>query len=254
MRETMRTNRILLPALLAAALLAAAGCKDTIPESDLDRFIARAGKLEGQALMDTLHNVASGRDQQSVYANYILGNKFYEAANDSATAKGWADGDVGALLDSAEVYFSRSIERDSTFIESLVNLGSVWDDRSEQMGSRTERQERIENAKKFYHMALAVDPGDEKARCNLGSLFMRERRTKEALDEFRTTLEYNPQSALAHYNLAIMFAEAKIYREAVVEWELASKNDPDGDIGSRSRANIKIVEDLMNAPAPDLDH
>jgi hypothetical protein len=70
--------------------------------------------------------------------------------------------------------------------------------------------------------------------------------------EFQKVLEYHPQSALAHYNMAIMFAESKIYREALVEWELASKYDPDGDIGERSRENIKIVKDLMNAPTPPL--
>ena len=63
-------------------------------------------------------------------------------------------------------------------------------------------------------------------------------------------LEHDPESALAHYNLAIMFAEQKIYREALREWELAAKYDPDGDIGERSRANIQIVKDLMNAPDP----
>ena len=149
----------------------------------------------------------------------------------------------------------KSIARDSTFIEALVNLGSVWDDRSEQMGSRADRDVRIANARKYYEMALAVDPADEKARCNLGSLYLRQRQTKEALREFETALEYNPKSSLAHYNLAIMFAEAKIYREAIREWEQAVKYDPDGDIGQRSRENIKIVEDLMNAPPPEhLDH
>ena len=47
-----------------------------------------------------------------------------------------------------------------------------------------------------------------------------------------------------------MFAEAKIYREAINEWELAVKNDPDGDIGERSRDNIQIVKDLMNTEVP----
>ena len=50
-----------------------------------------------------------------------------------------------------------------------------------------------------------------------------------------------------------MFAEAKIYREAIREWELAAKYDPDGDIGERSRDNIKIVQDLANAKPPRLE-
>ena len=59
---------------------------------------------------------------------------------------GMADGNVGALLDSAEVYFSRAVERDSTFIEALVNLGSVWDDRSERTSDRSARQEAMREA------------------------------------------------------------------------------------------------------------
>ena len=247
-----RTAMILMIPVLALGVLA--GCKESIPESELDQFIARTSKLDGQALQDTLRSMAASDTRHAVFANYIIGNEFYEAASDSAASKGWADGNVGALLDSAEVYFSRAVERDSTFIEALVNLGSVWDDRSEQMGSRVERDQRIANAQKFYELALEVDPADEKARCNLGSLYLRQRRTKEAMAEFQKVLEYDPKSSLAHYNMAIMFAEAKIYREAITEWELAAKYDPDGDIGYRSRENIKIVKDLMNAPAPDLGH
>ena len=104
----------------------------------------------------------------------------------------------------------------------------------------------------MYNLALSVEPTNEKARCNLGSLYLRQRRTADALAEFEKTLEYNPKSALAHYNMAIMFAESKIYREALDEWEMASELDPDGDIGDRSRENINIVKDLMNTPTPPL--
>ena len=84
----------------------------------------------------------------------------------------------------------------------------------------------------------------------LVTLFLRQRRTKEALAEFQKVLEYDSKSPLAHYNMAIMFAEAKIFKEAIHEWELAAKYDPDGDIGQRSRDNVKIVQDLLNAPDP----
>ncbi len=232
---------------LAAVL---AGCKEEIPETALDKFIGRTAHLKGQALDDTLHALARGGAPNNAFANYLIGNRFYAAGSDSAAQVGWGDAGVNTLLDSAEVYFNAAVAEDSTFLEPMVNLGSLWDDRAEQMGSRQERDTRLANAKKYYEMALAVDPADEKARCNLGSLYLRQRRINEAMNEFQTVLEYNDRSALAHYNLAIMFAEAKIYREAIAEWELASKFDPDGDIGDRSRDNVKIVKDLMNAPAP----
>ena len=118
------------------------------------------------------------------------------------------------------------------------------------MGNREEREMRVNKAKEFYNMALSLDPLDEKARCNLGALYLRQRQITDALAEFQTVLDNDPRSSLAHYNMAIMFAEQTIYREAIVEWELAAKYDPDGDIGDRSRENIKIVKELMNSPTP----
>ena len=244
---------LVLWALLALAV-GLAGCKESVPETALDQFIARTEMLEGQALTDTLQTLAAGPAPYNAFANYLLGNQVYEAATDSALAVGWGDAGVNSLLDQAAVHFEAAIAQDSTFIEPMVNLGSLWDDRSEQMGSRVERDERLANAKKFYQLALSVDPTDEKARCNLGSLYLRQRRVADALNEFNKVLEQNERSSLAHYNLAIMFAEQKIYREAIAEWELASKYDPEGDIGDRSRENIKVVKDLMNAPDPAAVH
>lgn len=248
-------RRELIPVVMAVMLLAVvlSGCKDGGPKTDLEEFLARTSQFEGQALEDTLRRISLGEAPYNAYANFALGNRFYDTANDSASAGGWSNAGAQALLDSAEVYFNLAVAQDSTFIEPMVNLGSIWDDRAETVGNREQYDERIAQSHKFYSMALAIDPADDKARCNLGSLYLRQRRTAEAMAEFKKALEYNPESALAHYNIAIMFAEAKIYREALREWELASKYDPDGDIGDRSRANIKIVHDLMNAPTPPID-
>lgn len=248
-------RRILAVSFIAVVLMAGlmSGCKDGVPQTELEMFVARTTEFQGEALQDTLRQIAAGEPPYNSYANFLLGNQFYNTASDSARYGGWSNPGAQALLDSAEVYFSLAVAQDSTFVEPMVNLGSIWDDRSETIGNRQKHDERIGQAKKFYNMALAVDPTDEKARCNLGSLYLRQRRTTEALAEFHKVLEYNPESSLAHYNIAIMFAEAKIYREALEEWKLASKYDPDGDIGDRSRENIKIVHDLMNAPMPPLN-
>ena len=247
--------RRILMTISALVLLALAvgfsGCKDGVPQTELDRFIAEMSALEEAPQMAQLRDLAKGSDPRAVYANYMIGNNYYLKAGDKARNEGWNGGEVNALLDSAEVYFNLAVAQDSTFIEAMVNLGSLWDDRSEQMGNRDDRELRVGKAKEYYNLALTVDPNDEKARCNLGALFLRQRLTDQALKEFQTVLAHNPRSGLAHYNMAIMFAEQKIYREAVVEWELAVKYDPDGDIGARSRENIKIVKDLMAAPIPD---
>lgn len=236
--------------LLLMVALVTVGCKDNIPQSELDRFIDWSRQVETSALEDTLKIIGESESEHAIHADYVLGNYYYEKASAKAAESGWNEPPVPALLEEAQVYLERAVERDSTFIEALVNLGSLWDDRSQQMSARKTRVEREETAKMYYNMALTLVPEDEKARCNLGSLYMRKRDPSHAIAEFKTVLEYNPKSALAHYNLAIMFAEAKIYREAISEWKLAAKYDTVGDIAERSKANIDIVGELMKAETP----
>ena len=247
--------RVVMPlmmVLLACLVVVAVGCKENEPLTELEQFVARTEALDGTALDDTLRAIARTQPPYSVFANYMIGNRFYEEAGDSSRTHGWEDGSVVALMDSAETYFTRCVEQDTTFIEALVNLGSLWDDRAQAASAKPQRDQLLDRARGYYVQALQVDPTDEKALCNLGSLHLAQRKTGQALQAFQKVLEHHPKSALAHYNLAIMFAEAKIYREAIQEWESAADCDPDGDVGQRSRDNIKIVQDLMNAPDPTL--
>ncbi len=244
------SSAVLILMIFVASSLGLVGCKEGMPQSELDQFIFQMNGLDSATQADSLRATAAGGMPRAAYATYMIGNNFYLAASDSAHLQGWGSAQANVLLDSAEVYFGAAVAMDSTFVEALVNLGSLWDDRSEQLSSRDDRDEKVGKAEGFYKLALKASPLDEKARCNLGSLYLRQRRTMEAKAEFQQVLTDNPRSSLAHYNMAIMFAEAKIYREAITEWELAVKNDPDGDIGDRSRDNIKIVKDLMNTPVP----
>lgn len=228
---------------LLAALSACS--EDKASQTDLDRFLARFHAMPARAAIDTLRPAARGPAPVSTWAAYQIGNIYYSMANDSARTRGWNDEYARVYLDSAEIWLTRAIEADTTFVEAYVNLGAVWDDRADIMATRPEREARIGNARAMYEKALALRPGDEKARCNLGGLFKRQNNLDRAKQEFLIALEHNPKSALAHYNLAILFATMRIYREALLEFELAVKYDPDGDIGQRSRDNIKILQDLM---------
>ena len=233
--------------LVLATVAMTAGCQKPAGSTPLDTFLAAAQKLPPPQrevmLRDKLR--AGGRDW--VFAQYALGNIYYDAASDSTKAGG--AGGAAAMLDSARVHFEQAA-RDTEFVEAQVNLGSVYDDLADQPGGPSERAARLANAEAAYKRALARRPGDEKARCNLGALHVKKREYPEAIAQFRLALAANPHSALAHYNLAILFADAKIYREAKVEWEAAAKADPKGDIGRRSRSNVKIVEQMMSAQVP----
>ena len=237
--------------LALAALVTMGGCRENQPQSDVDLFVAGLAHLDHGEQVDTLTVLIDGEPPLATYASYQLGNILYAEATAKAMDEGWNDPEANALLDSAEHYFDQAIAQDSTFVEALVNLGSLYDDRVDLIATREERLAAMDRAEELYRQALAVEPTNEKARCNLGSLFMRKREPAEALAQFEQVLADHPQSALAHYNLAIMFAESKIYREAIVEWELAAKYDSDGDIGERSRENIKIVKQLQQTSTPD---
>jgi tetratricopeptide (TPR) repeat protein len=237
--------------LIAIGLLSVlAACKNDAPQSELDRFIASIEALPTEAAQDTLRQLAQGPPPEKAFACYELGNIFYALAADSARTRGWNDQHARAYLDSAQVWFEAAVAADTAFVEAFVNLGALWDDRADMMATRAEREHRIDNAKVMYERALAIKPHDEKARCNLGSLYKRQNDFERAMQEYLTVLEHNPRSSLAHYNLAILFATQKIYREAIREFELAVKYDPNGDIGQRSQDTIKIIRDLMESERP----
>lgn len=245
MNNVRQTMVYFMLAVLALAVLAA--CNRDEPASELDRFIAQVESLPSAAALDTLHQLVHADPPLDAFARYQLGNIHYAAAADSARTRGWNDEFTKTSLDSAQHWFEQAVAADSTFVEAYVNLGALWDDRADMMAVRRDRDERITMAQELYRKALALRPHDEKARCNLGSLYKRQNDFEAAMNEYLTVLEHDPESALAHYNLAILFATQRIYGEALVEFELAVKYDPDGDIGQRSSDNLKIIRDLMKS-------
>lgn len=252
-RRTLAGAALLSCALLAG--LALVGCKSKAKggDTEYERLRSRLAALTPEERQTALHELVRGGGRDAVLAHYTLGNDFYAAAQEGAATAAPGDTLAGALLDSARARFEAAAALDSNFLEVQVNLGAVYDDLQDRLPAmggqrelKLEYQQRVEQA---YLRALAIDPRDEKALCNLGAFYLKKRRHPEALAQFEAALAANPRSALAHYNLAIMFAESKIYREAVREWEAAAAADPHGDIGERSRANIKIIEQMMAAPA-----
>jgi len=253
----MAKQRSTVPTCLTVLLVGfmMVGCREDVPQSELDRFIAQHREIPAAEYEDSLRVIVTGPTPQSTFAHYELGNLFYNAASESALVRGWKEGPAQALIDSAMFHFEKAVAQDTAFVQAYVNLGSLWDDLADQTGVSMEerklREERLNIAEEMYQKALNINPNDEKALCNMGSLYMKKRVVSQAVDHFNRALEVNPNSALAHYNLAIAFAEEKIYREAIREWEAAVDADPEGDIGERSRENIKIVENLMNSEVPD---
>ncbi len=242
---------IVLGPVLLLTILVVGACQRA---GELEQFQARWRDLPDAQREDTLRVLAAGEGREAALASFTLGNLFYGRATDLAADAGWTNAEAEALLDSAQARLERAVTLDSTFVEAYVNLGSLHDDRAMALPPdqehQAERRQQLDEAENLYRQALAIAPDDAKARSNLGSLYQRQGRTADALQEFETVLAEHPDDALAHYNLAILFAEERMYREAIAEWEAAADADPDGDVGERSRENIRIVNQLLQTEVP----
>jgi tetratricopeptide (TPR) repeat protein len=236
--------------LTAALTLLANGCRDKPAEGALDAALAPIRGLPAEQQEPALRRALADGSVEARIVWYELGNLAYQAAAAADAPPPGPDSPTGrsATLDSALAYFQRASALDTLFVEPLVNAGLIWDDVAE--GRDVIARNALASARECYQHAIRLRPDDEKARCNLGSLNFRRHQYTEAIEQFNAVLARNPRSALAHYNLAIMFAESKLYREAIREWEAAAKHDRDGDIGERSRQNIKVIQDLMKAEVP----
>lgn len=246
----MRNVSVVVCLLCALALAALSGCKEGVELSEMDRALAEFREIPLDERPAALRTFMVEQPELARYGWYELGNTWYEQAAGEMIEPG-PDSQTGthALLDSALFAYGKALAADSTFVEAWVNMGLVWDDVSD--GRTPQARNAAEEAKDAYLRAIELRPDEEKARCNLGSLHYRRHQYDKAVEQFQTVLDQNPESALAHYNLAIMFAESHMYREAEVEWKAAAQYDPDGDIGDRSRENLKVIEDLMNSEIPE---
>ena len=225
------------------------GCRDYEDMTEVESFLIAYRDLPEDELETAMRKVAAEDSLNGKYAYYELGNIFFDRSREQTVPPGESSPTgSNALLDSALAYLGLAAEMDSTFSEPLVNMGRIWDDLSD--GRTPQARRAMKMATDYYTRAIEIDPGDEKARCNLGSLYFEKHQHAEAVAQYRAALEHNPDSALAHYHLAIMFAESKMYREALAEWEAAAKSDKDGEIGERSRENIRVINDLLDSKIP----
>lgn len=249
MNDSIRTRIVLTAMLLVVTACVMIGCNDGEQMSPVEKALAEYRAMPVEEREPALRELAASGPENEAYGWYGLGNMYYERSQNENVPPG-PETRTGesALLDSAVTFFEAAIAADSTMVEAWVNMGLIWDDISD--GRTPQARQAIDLAREAYTTAIELAPEDEKARCNLGSLFFRRHLYTEAIEQFKAVLDSNPESALAHYNLAILFAESRMYREALVEWEAAVDSDPDGDIGERSRDNIKVIEELMNSEIP----
>jgi tetratricopeptide (TPR) repeat protein len=236
--------------IMVLSIVLVAGCNKQQDLTMTEQVLEKYRNMPAEEQEPALREFAANDTDNARYAVFELGNLFYDRAQERIEPPG--EGSLSgnnALLDSALYYYQAAADMDSTFGEPLVNMGLIWDNLSD--GRSAAARAAMAKARDLYQRAIEINPLDEKARCNLGSLYFRKQQRNEAMQQFRATLDANPESALAHFHLASMFAESRIYKEAVTEWELAAKYDKVGDIRERSRENIRIIDELLNSEIPE---
>ncbi len=100
------------------------------------------------------------------------------------------------------------------------------------------RKQWIEAIKQFK-MALALDPGDTRARINLANAYMMLNNPRQAIAEYQRVLEANPQSREALANLGIVYARQGQADSARQYWRRLLKIDPGNPVARKGLRQLK---------------
>lgn len=85
---------------------------------------------------------------------------------------------------------------------------------------------KFEEAVEEWNKVLALDPGDFRARNNLGAVLLRVHRTDAGIAEFRKVLATNPKYANAHADLGIALLQEGKIGEGIVQFQKALEINP----------------------------
>jgi spermidine synthase len=80
---------------------------------------------------------------------------------------------------------------------------------------------------KYYHKALAINPGYQKAHANLAVALVALGRTDEAITHYEEALRIDPDYAQPHHNLGLIRAERGDLAQAISHFEQALRDSPD---------------------------
>jgi tetratricopeptide (TPR) repeat protein len=94
------------------------------------------------------------------------------------------------------------------------------------LGSRLDRDGRIQDAIAAHCRAIEAEPRSEQAHTNLISLFARAGNFAKAEEHYRAALEINPAFADAHYNYGVLQFQRRQFDEAATSFRRAVASNP----------------------------
>lgn len=99
-------------------------------------------------------------------------------------------------------------------------------------------ENRYEEAIKYYDKILEINPNDEKALLNKGSVLIELDRIEEAIKYYERVIEINPNNVKALASKGIALAHLQEYNDALVMIDRALLLDPDNEIVKGKKANF----------------
>lgn len=99
-------------------------------------------------------------------------------------------------------------------------------------------ENRYEEAIKYYDKILEINPNDEKALLNKGSVLIELDRIEEAIKHYERIIEINPNNVKALASKGIALAHLQEYNDALVMIDKALLLDPDNEIVKGKKANF----------------
>lgn len=207
-------NRILVALALATGLVGAP-LSASIAQTDVQAKLDKVAALEQQ--LEVLQEQGAARSDDATYF-FELGNVYADLSR----------------RDEAKAAYEAALDLDPAYVEVLVNLGALQNEKGE-----------TEEAIGLLEKAVEIRPDDPRAYVNLGSAYYSKGEYYEAMEHYRKAIEVNPETYEAHYQIAVAFADAGIYREAIRSWQKVIELAPDTDAARAAQENIDVVETIL---------
>jgi tetratricopeptide (TPR) repeat protein len=117
--------------------------------------------------------------------------------------------------EEALIYLNKSIELNSEYSPSLLNLGGLYIN-----------EKKLDKAEKILKKAVELDGSNPDIHNNLGVVYSEKKEYKKAIKKFERAIELNPKSADAFYNLGLVYTRMKRDNEARYYYNKAIELNP----------------------------
>lgn len=138
--------------------------------------------------------------ENSAKANSLMANEYFEMLN-SANKKY----PTNVLIEKCIKHYLQAVKNDSTIYSAYNNVGVVY----------YTYLNDINNAKKFFKLAIAHKEKYSQAYENLGNCYKREKNSKEAYDAYKQAILFNHTQFTAYTALIDLFFLQKDYNQTL---------------------------------------